>query len=222
MKKARRDAAAAEDRVDHYRKEEKRYYQEVEKYTKLQKEQESKFQEIQRRVNEIKEEKWKLVKFQEETLDLQEALRRCAHFVGLLASKTSATEITSRYLLVYESLQNQLEDMGKHVVPLLGKKSIESEGLAVLFSPQVKRIVQKLKRFSEPPNIFKCIYYDLEDYLLYSEELSPSLILYAMILFFLLRVFFSAIRFSWLYMIILFPLFVYIENQNQKDKETLP
>ncbi|XP_054832453.1 uncharacterized protein LOC129327723 [Eublepharis macularius] len=219
MKNAEKKAASAEDMVDHFRGNEKKYHQEVEKCTKLLKEQESSIQENQRRMAIIEEEKRKLVKFQEETLDLQEALRRCSHFVGILASKANAAEITSRYIFVYETLQYQLEDMGKHMLPLLGRKSIEAEGLAILSSPQMKRTVQKLKRFSERQNIFQCIYYDLEEYLLDSEEFSPWLILYALILFFLLAVFFSVIRFPWFYMIILFCLFVFMENLNGKDRD---
>uniref|UniRef100_A0ACB8EGT4 Uncharacterized protein n=1 Tax=Sphaerodactylus townsendi TaxID=933632 RepID=A0ACB8EGT4_9SAUR len=134
MKKAKERAASAEDMIDHCWENEQKHYQEFKMCAKQLEEEEARIQENQRRIEAIVGEKHKLVKFHEETLNLQEALRRCCHFVGTLASEVNAVKVTCQYICIYESLRQQLEEMNRQVLPLLGAKGMEADNLAVLSS----------------------------------------------------------------------------------------
>lgn len=151
MKNAEESATLSKELVDVHTKREQEYYKETKKYGQLIYENLKSILENQRRIIAIAEEKDMLAKLHKEVLDLQEALRRCSHFVGTLASRASAAEITSQYVCIYDSLRDQLNDMCNQMFPLLGVHSIGAEGISVLSSPTVERAIQKLKRLSRPP-----------------------------------------------------------------------
>lgn len=190
MKNAEKTAALAKEMADKCKEKEEEYRKEAENYGKRIKAEKESILQNQRRISAIEEDRDTLAKLQKEVLDLQEALRCCSHFVGTLASQASAAEITSRYVCIYDSLREQLNDMSKQMLPLLKVESIGVEGLEILSSPTIARTIRKLKHCSESSNIFLRIYDDIEPNIMHY----ASCILYMLVFVFLAVFIFSALQ----------------------------
>lgn len=144
---AERAKREAEGAVQRHREEVSRYAAETSRSCSQIQEAENDIAATEKKIQSIASEQHSLALQQAEIICLQEVLRKCVHFLGILAGRVQVADGLCRDSLIYEELERVLEDILQHVYPLMGQG--HTGGVMVLSSAEIRELIGKLRSARE-------------------------------------------------------------------------